>query len=179
MTRLKWLLPLLALFILACGTPKEEVCVLETSMGTMTFKFYNEDAPNTSTHFKQLVTEGYYNGLDFYRVVKGHVIQCGDSSVAVDAEFNHNPHIEGTVGLARGDDPNSGQAAFFICLAPRPHLDGRYTVFGQLIDGIDVLRAIGNTEVNEKYFGEAKIAFHEPKVPVIIVEARIEQRKLK
>ena len=169
---------LLVLLFAACGGPTQEVCVLETSMGTMTFRFFEADAPNTSAHIKALVRQGYYDGLPFFRVVKGHVIQAGDSSATVDAEFNSRPHLEGTVGLARSEDPNSGAASFYICLVPRPHLDGRYTVFGQLVEGLDVLRAIGAVEVEEKYLGEARIAFHEPKTPVLIHKATVQRRRL-
>jgi len=179
MKRFKWLIPLSLFSLLACSAPQNDVCVLKTTLGTMTFRFFEDDAPNTSLHIKALVDAGYYNRLDFFRVVKGHVIQTGDSSATVDAEFNANPHIEGTVGLARSEDPNSGAASFYICLAPRPHLDGRYTVFGQLIEGVEVLRKIGAVEVNEKFLGEAKIAFHEPVEPVRIIKASIEKRHLK
>lgn len=180
MMRLKWLLPLGLLILQACSTaPKQEVCVLETNMGTMAFRFFEAEAPNTCAQIKRLVTEGYYDSLDFYRVVKGHVIQTGDSAASINAEFNSHPHVEGTVGLARSEDPNSGSASFYICLAPRPHLDGRYTVFGQLVEGMDVLRAIGNVEVDENFVGESRIAFHQPKEAVTLIKAHIEQRILK
>ncbi len=169
---------ILLMLVAACGGPAEEVCVLETSMGTLAFRFFPGEAPNTVAHIKALVQEGYYDGQAFYRVVKGHVIQTGDSSATVDAEFNGHPHVEGTVGLARGEDPNSGAASFYICLAPRPHLDGRYTVFGQLVKGLEVLRAIGDVEVEEKYLSEARIAFHEPKTPVVIQRATIQRRRI-
>jgi cyclophilin family peptidyl-prolyl cis-trans isomerase len=178
MKRILWLICIITILLFACSAQEQDVCILDTSMGTMVFKFFEGDAPNTCAHFKKLVADGYYDGLPFYRVVKGHVIQAGDSSVNVNAEFNQNSHVEGTVGLARSEDPNSGQAAFYICLAPRPHLDGKYTVFGQLIEGLDVLRAIGNVEVSEKFYGETNIAFHEPKEPVLIQRASIERRRV-
>ncbi len=159
----------------------ENVCVFETSMGTMVVRFFNEDAPNTSLHFQKLVTNGFYNGKLFYRVVKGHVIQSGDGGdndiPTIKAEFNKNLHVMGAVGLARGRDPDSGSTEFYICLAPRPHLDGKYTLFGELIEGIEVLEQIGNVEVDEQFYGENKeIAFHKPKVPVFIEKATIEMR---
>ncbi len=113
-------------------------------------------------------------------MVKGNVIQAGDDGKsgkpAIKAEFNSNPHLLGTVGLARDQDPDSGSTEFYICLAPRPHLDGKYTVFGQLTEGIDVLEKIGGVEVDEQYVGESKIAFHKPKRPVIIEKAYLESR---
>jgi cyclophilin family peptidyl-prolyl cis-trans isomerase len=152
---------------------QEDACVIETSLGTMEFRFFEQDAPQTVAHIKNLVKSGFYNGKVFYRVVKGHVIQTGDQQdekgKTVKAEFNKNPHLEGTVGLARGDNPDSGSNHIYICLAPRPHLDGKYTVFGQLISGIDVLKKIGQVQVIEKFLGEQKnIAFHEPKEKIFI-----------
>jgi cyclophilin family peptidyl-prolyl cis-trans isomerase len=143
-------------------------------MGQMIFKFFPRDAPKTCEQIQRLVTQGYYDGKEFYRVVKGHVIQTGGGDAdPLPAEFNSHPHIRGTVGLARGNDPDSGDSSFYICLAPRPHLDGEYTVFGQLIEGEDVLMSIGNTEVNEKFIGESKIAFHEPREAIVIHKAEI------
>ncbi|MEE9572657.1 MAG: peptidylprolyl isomerase [Candidatus Neomarinimicrobiota bacterium] len=156
-----------------------DVCVIKTNYGEMQFRFFEDAAPLTSAKFKNLVNEGFYDSLIFYRVVKGHVIQAGDGGEnnisTVQAEFNEYPHITGTVGLARSEDPNSGSTEFYICLVPRPHLDGKYTVFGQLMEGYDVLEKIGNTEIVEQYVGDDKnIAFHTPKESVIIEKASIE-----
>ena len=111
------------------------------------------------------------------------MIQAGDQGESgkpfVEDEFNDNPHIVGAVGLAHGAEPNSGSTEFYICLTPRPHLDGKYTVFGQLIEGFDVLEKIGNVEVDEQYVGESRIAFHTPKEPVVIEKASIELRPAK
>lgn len=180
---------LLALPVLAAETPApaapagQEVCVLDTSMGTLVFRFFEEDAPLTSAHIKKLVREGFFDGKPFYRVVKGHVIQAGDgegtAGPKVKGELessNKHHHVKGVVGLARDQDPDSGSTEIFICLDPRPHLDGKYTAFGELIEGMDVLEKIGNVEVNERFL-EGNVAFHEPKQPVIIRKARIEVRE--
>ena len=156
-----------------------EVCLLKTNYGDMQFRFFENTAPLTVAQFKNLVKEGFYNSLTFYRVVKDHVIQAGtnvDNDIpTIQSEFNHYPHVVGTVGLARSEDPNSGSTEFYICLVPRPHLDGKYTVFGQLIEGYDVLEKIGNTEIVEQYVGDDNnIAFHTPKETVIIEKATIE-----
>ena len=156
-----------------------EVCLIKTNYGDMQFRFFDEAAPLTITQFKNLVKDGFYDSLTFYRVVKDHVIQAGDGGEneipTVNAEFNQYPHVVGTVGLARSEDPNSGSTEFYICLVPRPHLDGKYTVFGQLMEGYDILENIGNTEIVEQFVGEEqKIAFHTPKEPVIIKKATIE-----
>lgn len=158
---------------------EEEVAVLKTTMGTMVLRFYDKDAPLTTANFKKLVREGWYDGRPFYRVVKGHVIQAGDGDgggQTVKAEVNSRLHVPGAVGLAREADPDSGSTEFYICLAPRPHLDGKYTIFGQVIEGMDVLEKIGNVDVTMNYVGN--VAFHEPKTPVLIEKASIEKRVL-
>jgi cyclophilin family peptidyl-prolyl cis-trans isomerase len=156
----------------------EEVGVLKTNLGTMVFRFFEGDAPETTAAIKKLIRAGFYDGKTFYRVVKGHVIQAGDvageSGPRVKAEFNRHPFIAGTVGLARDTDPGSGTTEIFICHVPRPHLNGKYTAFGQLIDGMDVLLKIASVEVVEHY--DNGVAFHKPKQPVVIEKATIESR---
>ncbi len=163
---------------LSSGNAMEEVCVLETSMGTMVFRLFEDAAPATVANFKSLVREGFYDGLPFYRVVAGHVIQAGDGGESgrptVKGEFGAHPHVTGALGLARAEDPDSGSTEIYVCHAPRPHLDGRYAVFGLLISGFEVLDAIGRVEVEEKWEGE--VAFHKPKQPVTIERARLERR---
>ncbi len=162
----------------------KEICVLETTLGTLKFRFYEKEAPLTVKHFKELVKKGFYDGKTFYRVVKGHVAQAGgypegELSRTIKAEFNSHPHLKGTVGLARGSEPDSGSSEFYICFAPRPHLNGKYTVFGQLISGYDILSKIENTKVKEKFIGDdKKIAFHTPVKKIIIKKAYIEKIKL-
>jgi cyclophilin family peptidyl-prolyl cis-trans isomerase len=159
------------------ATAAAERAVLETSLGTMTIELFPEVAPRTVEHFRRLVGEGWYDGKPFYRVVAGHVIQAGDGGEndqpTVPAEFNERAHVVGAVGLARDDDPDSGSTEIYVCLAPRPHLDGRYTVFGQVVEGLDVLAAIGAVPVEEKWLGdeEPRVAFHEPVEPVVIERA--------
>lgn len=160
-------------------TPKtEEVGVLKTNLGTMVFRFFESDAPETTAAIKKLMLSGFYDGKTFYRVVKGHVIQAGDvkgeAGPRVKAEFNRHPFVAGTVGLARDADPGSGTTEIFICHVPRPHLDGKYTAFGQLIAGMDVLEKIANVPVDEHF--EEGVAFHKPKQPVVIEKATIETR---
>ena len=183
-------LPALALAVAACALSAsagsigeseeavEEVAVLETSHGTMAFRLFADEAPLTVANFKALVGEGFYDGLPFYRVVKGHVIQAGDGGEngrpTVKGEFGAHPHVTGAVGLARDADPDSGSTEIYICHAPRPHLDGRYAVFGLLVEGFDVLEAIGNVAVEERWEGE--VAFHRPVEPVVIQRAWLDRR---
>lgn len=153
--------------------------VLETTMGTMTIQLLPEVAPKTVAQVRRLVAAGWYDGKPFYRVVAGHVIQAGDGGEndepTVPAEFSDRPHVVGAVGLARDEDPDSGGTEIYVCLAPRPHLDGRYTIFGQVVEGLDVLAAIGAVAVREKWLGdeEPRVAFHEPVEPVVIERARL------
>lgn len=177
----------LMVFICVCASnsvktsdqSKEMVAVVKTTMGTMTFKFFPKDAPLSCANFIKLAKAGFYNNREFYRVVKGHVIQAGVGEgegvdYTIKAEFNKNPHITGAVGMARAEDPDSASTEFYICLVPRPKLDGKYTVFGQLIDGFDVLDKIGNIEVDEKVI--EGVAFHHPKTPVRILSISIEEK---
>lgn len=123
---------------------------MATSQGVIKFKFYPQDAPNTVKRIIELINQGFYTGLSWHRVVPGFVIQGGDpqnngtggSGQKLKAEFNDRRHIEGAVAMARGSDPDSADSQFYISLGTFPHLDHSYTVFGQVIQGIDVARKI-------------------------------------
>jgi cyclophilin family peptidyl-prolyl cis-trans isomerase len=130
--------------------------VMVTSSGTVKFKFYPKDAPNTVNRFIELVGKGFYNGLKFHRVVPGFVVQGGDpkgdgtggSGQRLKAEFNTRRHIEGTVAMARaGSDPDSADSQFYFSLGTFPHLDRNYTVFGQVTEGLDIIR---NIKIDDK-----------------------------
>ena len=154
---------------------KNEVAVLKTSLGTMTFELFAGDAPKTVAQFKSLARQGFYDGKDFYRVVRGHVIQAGDGGAPpLPPEFNTRPHLFGTLGLGRIGDEWSGDSEIYVCVAPRPHLDGRYTVFGELVEGQDVLERIAAVPVKEIW--EGKMAMHKPLTPVVILKASIRER---
>ena len=136
--------------------------VLETSLGTITFQFFPDKAPNHVRNFLRLASVGFYDGTAFHRVVKGFVIQGGflptrgeplditqDRYVRKMApEFNDTPHDKGTVSLAHGDDPASGDTSFFIVLARTPVLDGKYSAFGRVVEGMDVVEKIEQVGVN-------------------------------
>lgn len=129
---------------------KNPVVTIEMEKGNIVFEMYPDVAPKTVERISYLVESGFYNGLTFHRVVPGFVIQGGDpkgngtggSGVKLPAEFNKKPHITGTVAMARAQDPNSADSQFYICLAPQPFLDGQYTVFGQVIEGMDVVQKV-------------------------------------
>jgi cyclophilin family peptidyl-prolyl cis-trans isomerase len=109
-----------------------------------------QKAPISVNNFVYLAKAGFYDGLTFHRVEPGFVIQGGDpngngtggSGQKLKAEFNARHHIEGTVAMARAQDPDSGDSQFYICLAPAPFLDNNYTVFGQVVEGMDIVHKI-------------------------------------
>jgi catechol 2,3-dioxygenase-like lactoylglutathione lyase family enzyme len=104
------------------------------------------------------------------------VIQAGGGGAPkLPPEFNSRPHVFGTLGLGRTGDEWSGDSEFYVCVAARPYLDGKYTVFGRLVDGFEVLEKIAAVPVEEKWEGpEGRMAMHKPLKPVIIRSARIE-----
>jgi cyclophilin family peptidyl-prolyl cis-trans isomerase len=140
---------------------------IETSLGTMKLELFRDVAPGHVDSMLSLIRKGFYDGLTFHRVIDGFMIQGGDPKgngrYNLKAEFSQLPHLEGTLSMARAADPNSASCQFFICLAPAPHLNGQYTVFGQLMDGYDVLHKIGST----------KVAGEKPVTPVIIRKMQI------
>lgn len=136
--------------------------VLETSLGSITIGFDGRKAPEHVRNFLQLAKAGVYDGTPFHRVVPKFVTQTGalndrrtplteKQQKAVhnlQPEFNDTKHTRGIVSMARGDDPASATTSFFIVLADAPSLDGKYTVFGRVIDGLDVLDKIESTPVS-------------------------------
>jgi peptidylprolyl isomerase/peptidyl-prolyl cis-trans isomerase B (cyclophilin B) len=123
---------------------------IATDKGDIVFKFYPHDAPQHSAAFIKLARAGFYDGLTFHRVEPGFVIQGGDPSgngtggpgYQIDAEFNDNKHITGTVAMARSSNPNSAGSQFYICLGDAPFLNKQYTVFGHVIEGQPVVDSI-------------------------------------
>ena len=123
---------------------------IKTVHGNIVFKFYPQKAPNTVTRIIELIEQGFYDGLTFHRVVPNFVIQGGDakgngtggSGKNLKAEFNDIQHIKGAVAMARAQDPDSADSQFYIALSTLPHLDGKYTVFGQVIEGFDILTKV-------------------------------------
>jgi peptidyl-prolyl cis-trans isomerase B (cyclophilin B) len=136
--------------------------VIETSLGSMTLEFFPDRAPGHVRNFLRLAQLGVYDGTAFHRVVRGFVIQGGylpsratplepsqEQYVRpLPPEFNPTPHDRGILSMARGDDPGSATSSFFIVTARTPALDGVYTVFGRVLEGLDVLERIETTPVN-------------------------------
>ncbi|MCX5977864.1 MAG: peptidylprolyl isomerase [Coprothermobacterota bacterium] len=131
------------------------VVTIETNKGIIKFVAYPDVAPNTVKNFVTLAQKGFYDGLTWHRVVEGFVIQGGDPNgngsggpgYSIKAEFGSRKHLDGTVAMARSSDPDSAGSQFYICLADQPGLDGKYTVFGQVTEGLDVVHqiAVGDT----------------------------------
>ena len=121
--------------------------LIETDRGKLTIELLPDVAPKTVARFTELVKKGFYNGLTFHRIVSKFLIQGGDpagdgtggSGQTIPAEFSEKKHKAGTVGMARTKDPDSADSQFYICLEPQPFLDGKYTVFGQVVEGLDLL----------------------------------------
>jgi peptidyl-prolyl cis-trans isomerase B (cyclophilin B) len=147
-----------------------EVAVIKTTAGEMVVEFWPDVAPKTVENFKTLANKGFYDGTAFHRIVKGFMIQGGDPLTKeaskesmwgtggpghrVKAEFNARPHVRGVLSMARSNDPDSAGSQFFICLADAPFLDRKYTAFGSLIKGDDVLGKIGDTPTAMSNSGE-------------------------
>lgn len=121
--------------------------------GEVWIELFEKDAPNTVANFEKLANEGFYDGLTFHRVIPGFVAQggcpigdgTGGPGYTIDCEINANKHERGTLAMAhRG--PNTGGSQFYICYQPQPHLDGRHTVFGKVIKGMEYVDAFEGGE---------------------------------
>jgi peptidylprolyl isomerase/peptidyl-prolyl cis-trans isomerase B (cyclophilin B) len=132
-------------------TRRLPVAVIEMAKGgEVRIELYPEDAPKTVESFTALARRGFYDGLAFHRVIAGFMAQGGDPKgdgtggpgYTLRAEFNRRRHVRGTVAMARRSDPDSAGSQFYICFAPQPHLDGQYTVFGQVVQGMEVVDRI-------------------------------------
>jgi len=132
------------------NVPQGNHVIINTKYGDIQIELYPDSAPDTVANFKALAASGFYNGLTFHRVVPGFVVQGGDPDgtgtggpgYSIHSEFNARKHITGTLAMARTSDPNSAGSQFYICLAPQSFLDGQYTVFGQVIKGMDAVKKI-------------------------------------
>jgi peptidylprolyl isomerase len=147
MTRIA--LAFLAFFAFASASQaasKDNTVILELKTGRVTIELRPDLAPKHVERFKQLIKEGFYDGLVFHRVITGFMAQTGDptgtgsggsSYPDLKAEFSKEPFKRGTLGAARTQDPNSANSQFFICFEEAPHLNGQYTVFGQVVSGME------------------------------------------
>lgn len=123
----------------------ENTLYLDLESGRVTIEMRPDVAPTHVARIKELTRQGFYDGLLFHRVIEGFMAQTGDpkgdgtggSGQKLEAEFNQLNFERGTVGMARAQNPNSGDSQFFIMFAAAPHLNGQYTVWGQVVDGME------------------------------------------
>ena len=121
--------------------------VLTLESGTVTIKTRPDLAPKHVERITELAEQGFYDGSPFHRVVDGFVAQGGDptgtgrggSGQKIKAEFSSEPHVRGVVSMARANDPDSADSQFFICLADATFLDGKYTVWGEVVEGMELI----------------------------------------
>jgi cyclophilin family peptidyl-prolyl cis-trans isomerase len=162
----------------AIRNPANRIVTLETNYGKLVVELYHDVAPAHADSFVARTADGFYNGTTFHRVIDGFMIQGGDptgtgtgnTGYTLTAEFSDLPHKDGTLSMARSNDPNSASCQFFICLdrnRSTAYLDGKYTVFGQLIQGYAVLHRIGKVAVTMGAGGEQS----KPIEPVTIQRA--------
>lgn len=177
---------ILMAFVAATGASAatEEVAVLTTPHGKIVWRFLDGDAPGHAAYVRDLIRRGFYDGTTFHRVIPHFVVQGGDPNSKnadrsddgdgeadrrLKAEFSTTLHYRpGSVGMARDADPDSGSCQFFIALEDLPRLDGRYTIFGEVVAGLDVARRIADLprDLNDNPLDPVKVT------------ARLEKRKM-
>lgn len=132
----------------------DEVLILETTKGPVTIAFRPDLAPGHVARIKELVSQGFYDGVPFHRVIEGFMAQTGDptgtgmggSGQKLKAEFNAQPHVRGTCSMARAQNPDSGDSQFFICFTDARFLDRQYTVWGEVVSGMENIDQIKRGE---------------------------------
>ena len=132
--------------------PGKKIATIETNKGNIVIELWEDKAPNTVVNFVYLANAGRYDGVPFHRVIDGFMAQTGDvekrggyggPGYTIPAEFDPSiKHERGVVSMARSNDPNSAGSQFFIMFKAAPHLDGQYTAFGKVIEGMDVVDSL-------------------------------------
>ena len=160
----KFLIKIFILFFLFINQSiaQENIMILKLKDGDVKIELFEDVAPNHVKRIKELADSGQYNDVVFHRVIDGFMAQTGDvqfgnsnsesfdlrragtggSGNNINAEFNDTPHKRGTLSMARAQDPNSADSQFFICFDDTPHLDGQYTVWGEVIEGMEFIDMI-------------------------------------
>jgi peptidyl-prolyl cis-trans isomerase B (cyclophilin B) len=146
---------------------------IETKFGKIVVKFFPDSAPMHVKNFISLAEAGFYNGTTFHRVIPGFMIQGGDPSgngtggpgYTIPAEFSKTrKHVPGILSMARTNDPNSAGSQFFIMAAAYPSLDGQYSIFGEVVEGLDVVNKIVSVPRN---------AMDKPLEPVVMTSVTV------
>jgi peptidylprolyl isomerase len=138
----------------AAPVDPENLLIVETTQGEVTIRLRPDIAPNHAERLRTLARQGFYDGVIFHRVIDGFMAQTGDptgtgrggSGQRLPAEFSNEPFERGTLGMARTQDPNSADSQFFIMFQPAPHLNGQYTVWGQVTEGMEHVDALARGE---------------------------------
>jgi dolichyl-diphosphooligosaccharide--protein glycosyltransferase len=167
-------------------TPSDNIAILKTSLGNITLEFFPGAAPKHVNSFLNLSKTGFYDGTIFHRIVKDFVIQGGDPTTknltqkerwgtggpgyTIDAEFNDIPHERGIISMARTGDPNSAGSQFFIVTKDARFLDNQYTVFGKVIDGMEIVDQIEDLPTNQS--SDQPIDFEKAKIQKVTIEQR-------
>ncbi len=157
--RLRGLLLAIAALIFggtAMAADLENTLYMDVPAGRVVIAMRPDLAPHHVARIKQLVRQHFYDGLKFHRVIDGFMAQTGDptgtgmggSGQKIDAEFSREPFVRGTVGMARARDPNSADSQFFICFEAAPFLDGQYTIWGQVTQGMEFVDKIKRGDQN-------------------------------
>ncbi|MDC0395869.1 peptidylprolyl isomerase [Candidatus Pelagibacter sp.] len=167
----KFILKFLILFFILTNNiiAEENIMILKLKDGDIKIELFEDKAPNHVKRIKQLAQEGKYNGVVFHRVIDGFMAQTGDVKFGnssnddynlsragmggsdlpdLKEEFNDLPHLRGTLSMARSQDPNSANSQFFICFKAAPFLDRQYTVFGKVIEGMEIVDKIKRGDEN-------------------------------
>jgi cyclophilin family peptidyl-prolyl cis-trans isomerase len=149
------------------ATPKTPapVIVLETVKGTIEFETLPDDAPKTVAHIVELVKKNFYNGMRFHRTEENFLVQIGDPQsrdMSREAYWGRGPgsgkpigvseigkrkHVAGSVGMAHSGDPKYADSQFYIVMQPRPGLDGKFTIFGRVTSGMDVVKKLKRADI--------------------------------
>jgi cyclophilin family peptidyl-prolyl cis-trans isomerase len=128
----------------------ENTLYLDVPSGRVVIELRPDLAPGHVARIKELARQGFYDGIAFHRVIEGFMAQTGDprgdgtggSGKKLKAEFSKEKHVRGTASMARAQSPDSADSQFFICFKPAPYLDGKYTVWGQVVSGMEHVDAI-------------------------------------
>jgi peptidyl-prolyl cis-trans isomerase B (cyclophilin B) len=141
--------------------------VMHTNQGDITLELFDEDAPKTVDNFRKLAGDNFYNGVIFHRVIKDFMIQGGDPTgtgrggpgYTFEDEFNDNKVVRGALAMANAGPNTNGSQFFIVTTGAAPWLDGKHTVFGRVVDGMEVVDKIegSNTDANDKPLDEARI----------------------
>ncbi len=135
----------------------ENTLYLDVPRGRVVIELRPDLAPNHVARIKELARQGFYDGIAFHRVIDGFMAQTGDpkgdgtggSGRKLKAEFSGVKHVRGTASMARAQNPDSADSQFFICFAPAPFLDGKYTVWGQVVSGMEHIDALKRGDEND------------------------------